>query len=282
MSIQERQNQPRALGLLAAQRYLYSRAKMFRNVTIAVVLVAAILSLVASVIDNKHFAQSLTVFVLLSWAFDQLVLAAKERAARTEAATIQEAFDCFVLDLSWPSYKGIQPPTEDRIRQLTTRAKKKHTRSLENWHQLNDIPDDPILARLHCQRTNFWWDVNLRNKWITSIQIIFCVLLALLVLLSVPTGLTVAKLLAILTSNIRVLAWGLNERASQASAIKRLNGIHSFLSKSPERTPPSIADVRGIQDTLFEHRCSAPPIPDRFYWWHRPRQEREAGGGLDS
>ena len=282
MSIQERQNRPRSLTLLAAQRYLYSHAKKYRNATFALILINVALGLIASGVDNKHLAQSLTVFVFLFWAVDKLVLAAKERNARTEAATIQEMFDCLVLDLPWPSYKGIQQPTEDRLRQLETlSAKEKFTRNLENWYSLSGIPDDPILARLRCQRTNFWWDVDLRRRWRNWINGTFVAFLVLLIVFAGLTGLTVVKLIAILASGFRALAWGLNEHNSQSAAIKRLNAIHSFLSK-PGGTPPSIVDVRGVQDALFEHRRSVPPIPDWFYWWHRPRQEKEVGGVVNS
>ena len=282
MSIQERQNSRRSLALLAAQRCLYARAKRMRSAAVIIVIAVAVLGLVASVVNNHQFAQLLPAIVLLSWLFDQRVLTTRERAARTEAATIQEAFDCFVLDLPWPAYKGIQLPTEDRVRQVAMAATAKHKTLLENWYPPDAIPADPILARLHCQRTNLWWDVDLRRKWIAFVQTVFWGLLVLLVLLSASTGLTVAKFVAILASNIRVIAWGLNERDSQASAIERLVGIHSFVSSFRPERPPSTADIRGIQDSVFDHRCSTPPIPDSLYWWYRRRQEKEAGGTLDS
>ena len=278
MSIQERQNRSQSLALLAAQRRLYSRAKKTRNISITTVFAVAILGLVASAMDNQQFGYFLPSLILLSWFFDQRVLTTREQAARTEAAIIQEAFDCFVLDLPWPSYKGIQRPTEDRVRQLAI----KNGRLLENWYPPNAIPADPILAKLHCQRTNCWWDVNLRKKWIAVVRTFLWGFFAVVLLLSAITGITVAKLLAILASNIRVIAWGLNERDNQAAAIERLVGIHAFVSSFRAEQAPSPADIRRIQDAVFDHRRSTPPIADWFYWRHRHNQEQEAGGSLDS
>ena len=280
MNIHERQNQRQSLALLAAQRYLYSRAKGIRNVAIVVVLSLAVLGLVAAVVDNQYVAHFLPPLVLLSWFFDQRVFATKEHALRTEAATIQEAFDCIVLDLPWPSYKGLHRPTDDRVRQLAMAAT--DAGPLANWYPPDSIPTDPMMARLHCQRTNCWWDVNLRKKWNGLLRTLFWVLLVVLVLLSASTGVTVAQLTAVFASNIRVIAWGYSERDNQNSAIERLTGIHSFTSSFSAEHPPSIVEIRGVQDAVFDHRRSAPPLPDWFYWWHRRVQEEEAGGEVQS
>ena len=278
MSISERQNQPRSLALLVAQRYLYSRAKRFRNTTGVAVLLTVILSPIASATDNELITNLVTIFAVLSLVVDKLVFTPKEIAARTEAATIQEAFDCFVLDLSWSLYKGIQHPTEHRVRQLNVRAAKKHTMLLEDWYHVGGAPDDPVLARLHCQRQNFEWDADLRKRWVAIVTVVFCLLVVILVVLAATAGFTVARVLAILASSIRFLAWGLDECLAQGSAIKRANEIYSAMFKPYGETAWSITDVRGIQDSLYEHRRSAPPIPDLFYWMNRERQEREAGG----
>lgn len=282
MSIQERQNHPQSLALLAAQRHLYSRAKRMRNAAITVVFTVATVGLVASMVDSQQFTQFFLLAVLLCWFFDQRVLAARERGFRTEAATIQEAFDCFVLDLPWPSYRGIDRPTADRVRQLRIAATARDRGGLENWYPPNVIPGDPMLAKLHCQQTNCWWDVNLRKKWAGFVWTVLCALFVVLVVISVATELTVAKVIAILASNIRVIAWGLNERDNQASAIQRLAGVHSFVSDFGPERPPLASDIRGVQDAVFDHRRLTPPIPDWFYWWHRDAQEKEAGGSSGS
>lgn len=278
MTINERQNRDLSLKQLAAQRYLYSRAKTVRYTAMFIVVIVATLGLVASVVNHTQFTQFLPAIVLLSWLLDQWLLAPWERTLRTEAATIQEAFDCFVLAIPWPSWMAVEP-TEDRIKQLTIAARgKKDLGPLSNWYPPNAIPDDPILAKLHCQKTNSWWDFNLREKWICFVQGIFWGLIILLILLSILTGLTVEKFLAILATSIRAMAWALNERANQNSAVERVRRIHSFVSGFRPESSPTDVDIRGVQDAIFHHRRSTLALPDWLYRLYRQRQESEAGG----
>ncbi|MCY3790689.1 MAG: S-4TM family putative pore-forming effector [Gemmatimonadetes bacterium] len=278
MSIQERQNQPKSLAKLAAQRLLYQRAKWMRNIDIVLILIVVILGLSASVVENQGFSYFVLLVSLITWFLDQQVLKRKESASKKEAATIQEDFDCFVLNLPWPAQKGIQYPTPDRVRQLTIEAKSKPkvSEGLRDWYPPDSIPNDPILSKIHCQRMNSWWDVNLRRSWSKVLKVSFWIFAVSVLCLSVLTGITVAKLIAIIASNIRVLAWGLGEIKNQDEAIERVDRIHRYLSRFSDENSPSPSDIRSIQDEIFEHRRSNPPVPDWFYWRKRDSQEQEA------
>ena len=231
-------------------------------------------------VDKEDFSHFLPFFALLAWLIDQQVLKRREAKIKAEAAAIQEHFDCIVLDLPWPSHKGISRPTADRISQLAGafESKDKAHEELIDWYSPSKIPDDPLFAKTYCQRMNCWWDVNLRQEWNSSLKIVFWSFLALLLLLSVLTGITVATLVAIVAANIRILAWGLAENHDQNEAIRRVSRIHRFLSTFSEDNPPSPSDVRSVQDEIFEHRRSNPTVPEWFYSWKREYQEREAGG----
>ncbi len=278
MSIQARQNRPESLARLAAQRFLYRRAKVVRIVGLGLIVLVVILGLAASVVDNKGFSQLIPYIVLITWFVDQQVLKRKESALKTEAATIQEYFDCYVFDLPWPHHKGVMRPTEDRVNQLSRLAERSPqlTSELADWYTPNAIPDDPILAVIHCQRMNCWYDVSLRQKWIRVLKILFWIIAVLVLGLSVLTGITVAKLAAITASNIRVLAWGLDENGNQGAAMQRIRGIHRTLSNLTDNRPISPSSVRYLQDDIFEYRRSNPPVPDWFYWLKRNRQEVES------
>ena len=278
MSIQERQNQPESLAKLAAQRLLYRYAKWIRTIGIALILGVAILGFAASVVGDQGFSHFVLLAVLITWFLDQQVLKRKESEFKTEAATIQEDFDCFVLDLPWPAHKGIQLPTSDRVKQLVSRAtsKRKISEGLDDWYPPSSIPEDPILSKIHCQRMNCWWDVSLRRRWSKVLKVSFWIFSVSVLCLSVLTGITVAKLVAIIASNIRVLAWGRGEIKDQAETSERIDGIHRHLSSFTDEKLPSLADIRSVQDEIFEHRRSNSPVPDWFYWWKRDGQELEA------
>ncbi len=280
MSIQEKQNRPESLAKLAAQRLLYRQAKWIRNISMWLILMVAALGLSASMVENQDFSYVVSLIALITWFLDQQGLKRKESALKKEAATIQEDFDCFVLDLPWPVHKSIQRPTLDRIKQLAFKAesKPKVSEKLDNWYTPDAIPEDPILSKIHCQRMNCWWDVNLRCGWSRVLKVSFWIFAVSVLCLSVVTGITVAKLAAIIASNIRILAWVRGEIKEQAEAIERIGEIHRYLSNFSDEKPPSPSEIRKIQDEIFEHRRSNPPVPDRFYWWKRDSQEREAAG----
>lgn len=278
MSIQEKQNFPESLEKLAAQRFLYGRAKKMRNMSILLILLVAVMGLIASVSEKQDFPQYVPVLTLLLWFLDQQFFKKRESRYKAEAATIQEDFDCFVLDLPWPSHKGLQRPTPDRVRQLAAAvaSKSEVLEKLKNWYVPEVILPDPILSRVRCQQMNCWWDANLRRRWNAVLKRSFWVFAILVLFLSVVTGITVFKLLAIIASNVRILAWGLGELNDQDEAVACVDRIHRYISNLCREKEISLNDVRTIQDEIFEHRRLNPPVPDWFYWFGRDRQESEA------
>ncbi len=278
MSIQDRQNRPESLAKLAAQRLLYRRAKWARNLGFFLVILVGILAISDLVVENITFSYIVTFVAMVTWFLCQTVLKNWENFVKKEAATIQEEFDCFVLDLPWPEHKGIKHPTPDRINQLASTARNapKVSAKLMDWYTPDAIPNDLALAKVYCQRMNCWWDVNLRRKWKTGLIVVSWCFVMLTVLVSAVTGLTVVELIALVASNLRVLAWGINEFREQSTTIEHIDGIHRYLSSFSGEKPISPSEIRHVQDEIFEHRCSNPPVPDWFYWREQDGQELEA------
>ena len=283
MSIQEKQNTPESLTKLVAKGVLYRRAKWVRNLSFLLVALVGILVISVLAVENATFSHVVTLFALATWFLDQIVLKSWESALKKEAATIQEEFDCFVLDLSWPEHKGIDHPTDDRIKHLAAIPgnKSKVNDNLRNWYTPKAIPDDPALAKVRCQRMNCWWDVNLRRKWKTGLIVVGCFFVMLTILVAVVTGTLVAELITLVTSNLRILAWGIGEIQAQSAAIEHVDRIHRYLSTFSDEKRPSEFNVRSVQDEIFEHRHSNPPVPDWLYWRGRDVQELEAAKPLE-
>ena len=279
MSIQEKQNTPKSLAMLAAAGVLYRRAKWVRSLGFLLVILVGILVILALAAKNITFSYIVTLVALTTWFLDQIVLKSCESDLKKKAATIQEEFDCFVLELPWPEHKGISHPTADRIKHLADISKKtpKVNVNLPDWYKPEGIPYDPVLAKIHCQRMNCWWDMNLRREWKTVLIAVGCIFVILTILVAVLTGTLVAEAITLVASNLRVLAWGIGEIQAQAAAIKHVDGTHSYLSTFSCSNRPSEFNIRSVQDEIFEHRCSNPPVPNWFYWWNRNKQESEAG-----
>ena len=280
MSIQKKQNEPESLAMLAANGVLYRRAKRVRSLSFFLVILVGILVILALVIENVILSHIVTLVALTTWFLDQIVLKSWESALKKEAATIQEAFDCFVLNLPWPEHKGISHPTDDRIKHLVNISKKtpKVNDNLKDWYTPSAaFPDDPVLAKIHCQRMNCWWDMNLRYRWKIGLIAVGCVFFILTILVAVLTETLVAELITLVASNLRVLAWGIGEIQAQAAATKHVEGIHLYLSTFSDSNQPLEFNIRSVQDEIFEHRRSNPPVPNWLYWLNRNKQESEAG-----
>ena len=280
MSIQEKQNRPESIAKLAAQRQLYGSAKRTRYLALALIVVVSILGIIASFVDSQRIQQYIPLVALISWFIDEQVLKRRERSLKLEAATIQEDFDCLVLCLPWPGYKGLQHPAKERVRQLANKAKRKSDglEEFRDWYSSDGTSEDSIHSKISCQSENVWWDANLRRKWTFFLTVVFWIIVILTIGLAIMTGLTVAKLVAIIASNVRVLAWGLTEFEEQNETIQRIEGIHRHLSNLSNRNNLSLGDIRSVQDEIFEHRRTGPLVPDFFYSWNRDDQESEAAG----
>ena len=278
MSIQERQNLPEALDKLAAQRLLYRRAKLVRNIGMLLVLVIAIIALVGAFVQSKDFSYGVTLTALFTWFLDQFVIREIEAKNKREAAAIQEDFDCMVLDIPWPRHKREKRPTRDRVKQLATLAHKNPdiVKNLEDWYTPGGLPEAETQAKVHCQRMNCWWDINLRKRWQITLAVSFWVFVTVAIFASIFTGITVAKFIALVASALRILAWGIAELKGQGSTIKNVQGIHQMLGEVEAQSSITPEQIRCFQDEILEHRRTNPPIPEWFFWLNRDRQEAEA------
>ncbi len=241
------------------------------------ILLVAILGVVSSTVERAMINQWVPLIVIVAWIVDLLILKRIESSLKNEAATIQEEFDCFVLDLSWPKHKGIQRITPDRLRQLDLKAKSTSGgyKGLFDWYTPETIPRDPVQAKIHCQKMNCWWDVNLRRTWRNVIYVLYGTLVALALVLGIGTGITVGKFIAIAASFIRVLAWGIAEVMNQEETGRHVDRVHRYLSSLANQEEICPSDIRSVQDEIFEHRRSNSPVPDWLYKFRRDDQERE-------
>ena len=86
--------------------------------------------------------------------------------------------------------ENVWPPTNDRVKQLFTIAKRspRISEQLENWYTPEKIPSDPLSSKIHCQKMSCWWDVTLRRKWSNVLKAVLWIFIMLVLCLSVVTG----------------------------------------------------------------------------------------------
>ena len=277
--IRERQNSKRSLDRLAAQRLLYQKVKTAENWRLVLILLVAIVLIIGLALGFGPFSQVATMVIVFSWFVDQVVLVRWSGRMKEEAATIQEDFDCFVLDMPWPEHLGVALPTKDRVKELANKASRQGMsyKQLEDWYPWENTPTGPVAARLHCQRANCRWDSRLRGEWVFRVKFVVSALIVVGVLVGAIVGVTLVEVVLGVAAGIRLLAWFFVEQRAQSVALKRIQDLHGYLSRAgTDSSTMTLCDVRLVQAAIFEHRRTCPTVPDWFYKIRRTAYEEIA------
>ena len=272
VDISTTQNQPQNIQRLAAQRYLYSRAK--RLLTIQVLL-AGTTPLAGSIaIALCAGAQSWVVLMgILATLLDRFYLDPGQCRFREMAATIQEDFDCIVLSLSWNKVLAGRRPAAEDIYEAAQKDKQVPEALLENWYP-TIIGSLPLhLARLICQRTNCWWGSKLRCQYRTYIVIALVFISLFVVTLGFLTGMNLQKLvLAVLAPLLPALLWGICEARRQKQAATALDGLKDCAEcfwqdvvQGKLTEPETTTRSRELQNAILLHRRTNPFVLDWVY-----------------
>ena len=276
MGIRERQNSQRSLERLAAQRWLYRQVKKVEGVRLGGVVAVAGLALWGLTWKTGSYGHVATVMVVLLWFVDQPLLARWADRMKEEAAAIQEAFDCFVLDLPWSDHSGVEQPTDDRVKELARRggARGDSLADLVDWYRAEAIPAEPVPAQLHCQRASCRWEERLRREWIRVVKSLVGASVVMVLVGAVLADASLLNVVLAVAACLRLVAWVVLEVAAQSAARNRMEKLHRFLSRADEQSGgQTLCDVRLVQARLFEHRRLSPMVPEWFFELRKPVYE---------
>ena len=274
--IVERQNEPKNLQLLAAQRQLYSEEKIRTGSWYVVSLAIAILATGALTLV-KSYEPLITLLVLLV-AAGELVLLPRLREPRSIAATIQELFDCQVLDQEWNDALA-ETPDPKAVERAVERFDKRKNREqewkdLDNWYETPAIQTLPILqARIACLKENVRWDSGQRREWVWWVAGIAGGVVVLLAVVGILSDwllkqyfsgsflLTVPLIVAVSSHVARHL--------EAANRLDHLAGVIEDLRRDALREPVDDAKItrrtRYLQTEMCRHRMEDVPVLDWFY-----------------
>jgi SMODS-associating 4TM effector domain len=280
--IPTRQNEKYQLQLLAAQRQTYSDAKKILVWQLALVVIAGVcLSLLPLYIPEAWpcVAIGITLIVFL----DIFILEPQQRDKAQIAAKVQEDFDCRVLDLHWQEIKMDAPPNPEEV---VFQAKKYGENdptydALKNWYPKN-VGQLPLpVARIVCQRSNIWWDCDLRSRYNKYILVFIVIMFLIVLLISCAFGLAVpAIFLSILFPLLPAIQWSIREFKKQKESVDNLRRLlrasTSVFEKSCKKMisdEQSTVVSRALQNEIYDHRRTSPLLFDWIY--KRLRDEME-------
>lgn len=169
-NIPQAQNTQRSLDLLAAQRQLYSDAKGLQMVSV-IMSVPVVIAWSILVALFPPLAVYAALWGIVATLLELLFFSRLQKSTQEKAAKIQQIFDCEVLQFNWASLNcGVRIEPETIVDASNRyKRKKRNLKKLQNWYPIS-VGQLPIhQARIICQRSNVWWDAQLRrrySKWI--------------------------------------------------------------------------------------------------------------------
>lgn len=290
-----RQMQEPNLHRLAAQRQLYTKAKrvVWLQFFLSVVVVVFISMLSLLLKSHRvmgyvgHQPIDMTWMVTTSGVLiaivDLLVLSPLADRFRERAAKIQELFDCDVLQLPWNGITVGEKPSVEQVHQNAEIYRSKHQgfTVLENWYCLEADTVPLPVGRIICQRSNVWWDAELRGKFNAGVFTIAAVLFLVLFVLGLVGDLHLKTFFTkVVAPFLPMLLFSSRQFMHNRKTIERLSSLRvsadaAFQQAKNRSNSPAVLDdtARRLQDNIFQHRKSSPLIFDWFYRCFRTPDE---------
>jgi len=281
-----RQNEPEILRCLAAQRQIYDEEKRCK---VGVYLLMAACSLAIMAVIGLGFwpvtDPQITLLALIL-TFLELAMLYFIGHKRVEAARIQERIDFELLQLKWNDML-VDRPDNILIDRAVDRFNKKPNHKeaeadLRNWYSRDFTPDTPLIeARLRCQKSNLYWDKDIRNEWRKVLIIGLAAGVVFSLLLGVYLHWTIIDYFTgpfLLIIPLVVIVF--KEILEQGMAHKRIDELErkaDYLLQETKHTDIDEADIieksRQLQDEIYNHRKMDSTIPNCIYDRVRKRLE---------
>jgi hypothetical protein len=289
-SIPAKQNTAQALDRLAAQRHLYSRAKHWILIQIAVALpVAFMLSLLANIFPS--FNVWATLYGITASIVDVAIWESLQLALKQTAAKVQELFDCAVLDIGWHHSRVGSFPDPEVVAEAAAAYRHKHSdiSDLIDWYAISVGNLSPEMGRVICQRTNCQWDSHLRGRYTKWLLGTLMVAALLIFSVGLYRGMTLERfVLAILAPLSPAWLWGIREWKKQRAAAESADRLKAHANEIWAAALAGMISgefletkARDLQDEIYERRRTNPLIFDWIYYWLQDEQEEQASKAAD-
>lgn len=288
-SIAAEQNEPKQLARLAAQRQLYSRAKVvFAWQTVLTGPVAILTALLA--VFDPSYKGFIALWGITVACCDAFWLTPWQRRLKDSAARVQEAFDCDVLQLPWNAVKAGKRPDPELVDEQAGLYEQRAASmpALTNWYP-RAVEVLPLhLGRLVCQRSNCWWDSKQRRRYAAVLLGAVVFLFLTISALSLGAALTlenfILKIVAPLSPAVVFAFRQFNEHRESAARLDKLkehieSAWENALGGAPVETVTQLS--RGLQDEIFDNRRKSPPVIDALFKRLRTSYERQMNRAAD-
>lgn len=272
-TINQRQNENEFIDYLKALRIAYSQCKFYQIFDFISILIAIILPIIG--LFKTNLVNYLGAIGVL-WTIVYLIAENFRKIKSEQGAKIQEQFDIELYQIPWNEVLCGNRINRDTKRDLINKYSKN---DLNDWYSVeigNTLPHK--IAVLLCQRINFSWELNLRNKFVFFLVGVTVIYYGIFLLISILSNLGLFDTLVLMAPSISFLIYGVQNSLTLKSQIKsKTQGLYLIDKKIEDfannKTLPSIEILRQIQDVIFTERTVPEKIPDWFYRVFRKKNE---------
>lgn len=290
-NIPQEQNTSPQLDRLAAQRQLYSDAKLLQLISIIISVPLAILASILVAMFSKMAAFA-GLYGVIATLLDTLVFSRLQKSIQEKAAKVQQLFDYEVLQFDCSRLNcriTIEPET---IADASSRFRRKNTTysTLQNWYPVSVGKLPLYQARIICQRSNVWWDSQLRRRYYNWLIIVLIALTVVVISFGLIGDLTLEKfVLAIIAPLTPAFIFGLRQYTEHKEAATRLdklkeNAENLLQEVSKGRYPVQDIETESysLQFQIYDNRRLNPLIFDWFYSWLKRKDEENMNKGAEA
>ncbi|MFB7026084.1 MULTISPECIES: S-4TM family putative pore-forming effector [unclassified Streptomyces] len=273
-----RQNTEKSISLIKASSAAYAHIKRYEAARYSGSFLLAAASVYMAAAGRTS---PILVAIGVAWALTSSILLAQlAKRWATEGALLQEQFDTSVYGMTWkPGRKKIEP---ERIHALSLRYSGTED-TIRDWYP--DVSSLPApFATLICQRSNVAWDIHLRRRWKTTVEVFLATWACGGVVVGIAQSLTVLELILrwyAPSAGVLLLAW--ETVRTQQSIITDRTELCSRISTELEWVSPGISKTvanrlqekcREIQDGIYLTRAQTSAVPQFFYKHFRPNDQK--------
>jgi hypothetical protein len=275
------QNEQKQIERLSAQRELYSSAKRWYILQIVgSIVVPVAFVLVSMFVINVSLAAAM--YGICFFIIDILIIVPMISKLKLKASKVQELFDCDVLQIPKSPLKIASDITvEEVLTYYQAHNKiKSNVEKVKDWYPCIIDNVDIEYARLICQRTNCWWDVKLRSRYISFVRGFSIIIPLLLLIVGLITSMSLETIVLLFSGLMPFFRFANKEYADQKASNDRLEKTMNYILKIWDnilyrRMDKDLlpTESRIIQDEIYEHRSKSPFILDVFYKTFRDKNE---------
>jgi hypothetical protein len=267
-----RENEPESIKKLIAQRKLYSLAKILMAVQfVLAILIPVSLSFLQFEVQSLKFDLAIAIYSIITVIFIDQILDLFIDDLKYKASKIQEAFDCYVMNISWNKILCEDKPVPGLIyKNFLNSNYLNDPTDLMNWYEpiIATIPEDA--GKLLCQRTNCNYDASVKKGWMWLQISVGVIAIVLICIPAFVLNFSASKvILTILLPMLPVMQWTIKNVVKVYLSLDFLKKLNANVSEQWEnakkRLPLDDGSFRQIQDAIYLNRMQNPLIPGFIY-----------------